>query len=339
MSAPHKSIVDWVTKRRTTLSEGEELVRRFELWHSVDGEVSTPLGRYDMETRDDDEDPEDLVQEIWNDAQVDAATRPQGSYQRYVIKAFHSEGESEMPDETRGFAITGSAVSSAMGGTESPTARGLVAQEMRQNDNLHGMMIRLADASAGQLASQLREAREENANLLSQRSRLLDIEQRLLDRAHEREMDKLERQKSGERMDMVLGMLTTFAPMILGKLFEGKGLPAGIGAMLGGGPVGHEARGPRPEGSGSHSEPHASGLAPQASGLSAEQADHIRRTMARDAGVGSLLGTLDSSQVQGLASILRPDQAMGFMQLYQDFRAEHAEQENKETTHGNEETH
>lgn len=316
MSAPNKSVVEWVTKRRTTMSEDQELVSRFELWHAVDGEVSEPLGRYEMETRDDDEDAEDLVQEIWNDAQSDATTRPQGSYQRYVIKSFRGARETDQADETRAFAITGTAVSSAMGGTESPTPRGMMAQEMRQNDNLHGMVIRLADASAGQLAQQLRESREENANLLSQRSRLLDIEQRLLDRAHEREMDKLERQKSGERMDMVLGMLTTFAPMILGKLFEGKGLPAGIGAMLGGG------------GSPGAPSPNPSPPAPgPPGGLDPEQANRVRRVFARDAGIGSLLGTLEPSQLQTMAGALRPDQAMGFLQLYQDFRAEHAESE------------
>ena len=320
------------------MSEDQELVSRFELWHAVDGEVSEPLGRYDMETRDDDEDPDDLVQEIWNDAHHDASTRPQGSYQRYVIKAFRGEGSSEMPDETRGFAVTGSAVSSAMGGTESPTPRGMMAQEMRQNDNLHGMVIRLADASAGQLAAQLRESREECANLMSQRSRLLDIEQRLLDRSHEREMDKMERAKSGERMDMVLGMITTFGPMILSKLFEGKALPAGIGAMLGGGGnKGTGEQGDRQSGSGSDPSTQPPNHPVPAS--SASSADRLRRALARDAGVGSLLGTLDSSQVQGLANILRPDQAMGFMQLYQDFRSEHAAQETKGNDHGNEETH
>ena len=321
------------------MSEDQELVSRFELWHAVDGEVSEPLGRYDMETRDDDEDPDDLVQEIWNDAHHDASTRPQGSYQRYVIKAFRGEGSSEMPDETRGFAVTGSAVSSAMGGTESPTPRGMMAQEMRQNDNLHGMVIRLADASAGQLAAQLRESREECANLMSQRSRLLDIEQRLLDRSHEREMDKMERAKSGERMDMVLGMITTFGPMILSKLFEGKALPGPIAAMMGAGggrDPGPSTLDPSP-GSGSGSPPSPESRV-QGPGSSAS-ADRLRRALARDAGVGSLLGTLDSSQVQGLANILRPDQAMGFMQLYQDFRSEHAAQETKGNDHGNEETH
>ena len=332
MSAPHKSIVEWVTKRRTSLSEGQELISRFELWHAVDGEVSEPLGRYEMETRDDDEDPEDLVQEIWNDAQADATTRPQGSYQRYVIKSFRGEGgEGAQPDETRAFAITGTAVSSAMGGTESPTPRGMMAQEMRQNDNLHGMVIRLADASAGQLAAQLRESREENANLMAQRSRLLDIEQRLLDRSHEREMDKLERQKSGERMDMVLGMITTFGPMILSKLFEGKALPGPIAAMMGAGSGQGQP--------GQPGQPGGSGSANQGPPADSEAANRVRRAMARDAGVGSLLGTLEGDQLKAIAGHLRPDQAMGFMQLYQDFRSEHAASENKENTHGNEETH
>ncbi len=322
MSLPNKTVLDWVAKRRTSMSEDQQLISRFELWHAVDGEVSEPLGRYDMETRDDDEDPEDLVQEIWNDATHDASTRPQGSYQRYVIKAFRGQGNE--PDEAKAFALTGSAVSSAMGGTESPTPRGMVAQEMRQNDNLHGMVIRLADASAGQLAAQLREAREENANLLSQRSRLLDIEQRLLDRAHEREMDRLERSKSGERMDMVLGMLTTFAPMILSKLFEGKALPGPIAALMGSG-----AMPGAPVAPAGYPSPEPGAPSPSSSGLDPEQANRIRRTMARDTGVGNLLGTLEADQLKAIAGHLRPDQAMGFMQLYQDFRDEavHSQQQ------------
>jgi hypothetical protein len=308
------------------------MITRFELWHSVDGEIAERLGLYEMETRDEDEDPADLVQEIWSTAVEDTSTRPQGSFQRYTVKSFR--GDKHEPDEAKSFSLTGSAVSSAMGGTESPTPRGYMAQEMRQNDNLHGMMMRMAEGSAGQLAQQLREAREENEKLILQRSRLLDIEQRLLDRSHEREMDRAERAKSGERMDMVLGMLTTMAPLILGKLLEGKPLPGAIGAMLGGaggmmnggmqgGPSGSVAS--APEGNGPPSPPSSPDPGPRTPIPDPAAIARVRRVMARDEGLGNLLGTLKSDQVQQLASILRPDQAMGFLQIYQDFHEEHQE--------------
>lgn len=305
----NKNVVNWVTKRRTDLTDGG-MISRFELWHAVDGEVSERLGLYEMETRDEEEDPEDLVQEIWNDASEDASTRPQGSYQRYVIKAYR--GESHEPDEAKAFSLTGSCVSSAMGGTESPTPRGLMAQEMRQNDNLHGMMMRMAEGTAGQLASDLQKSREENANLLLQRSRLLEIEQRLLDRTHEREMDRQERKQAAERMDMVLGMITNFAPMILSKLFENKPMPAALGAAMG--MAGAPAGPPRAP---------AAMPSPEQQQVEAAQAARVRRVLARDAGIGNLLGTLDADQVGKLANLLRPDQAMGFMQVYQDFAEEH----------------
>lgn len=336
---PNKKVVDWIAKRRTDLTE-IGLISRFELWHVEDGTLGECLGRYDMETRDDDEDPEDLAQEIWSDAVEDSGTRPTGSYQRYVVKAYR--GEKHEADESKGFNLTGSAGSGFMGGSESPTPRGMMSQEMRMSDNLHGLMVRMAEGSAGQLAKQLEESREREANLLMQRSRLLEIEQRLLDRQHERDMDREERAKSGERLDMVMGMITNLAPLLISKLFEGKGLPGPIGAMLGGGggsgggapPTGGpEARGPGPEGgpgSGSESGPHASGLTPQASAEAAH--NRIRRVLARDEGLGNLLSTLEQPQIMALAQILRPDQAMGFMQLYQDFKEEHDTRSSSETS-------
>lgn len=332
---PNKKVVDWIAKRRTDLTDAG-LISRFELWHVEDGSLGEPLGRYDMETRDDDEDPEDLAQEIWADAVEDAGTRPAGTHQRYVVKAYR--GEKHEPDESKGFNLTGSAGNGFLGGSESPTPRGMMAQEMRMSDNLHGLMLRMAEGSAGQLAKQLEEAREREANLLMQRSRLLEIEQRLLDRAHEREMDRQERAKSGERLDMVMGMITNLAPLLIAKLFEGKALPGPLGAMLGGGgggPMpggggpGSGDRGPGPgSGSGSGQEPRANSQEP--SGPSPEQVaahNRIRRVLARDEGLGNLLSTLEQPQIMALAQILKPEQAMGFMQLYQDFKEEHEQRQ------------
>jgi len=318
MTIPQKAIVEWVTKRRTDLTD-EGLIARFELWHAVDGEVSEPIGRYDIETRDEDEDPEDLVQEIWQDAVHDSGTRPQGSYQRYVIKAFR--GERQEPDEAKAFSLTGSAVSSHLGGTESATPRGMMAQDMRFSDNLHGMMMRLAEGSAGQLAQQLEKSREENANLLMQRSRLLEIEQRLLDRTHERQMDREERAKSGERIDMVIGMITNLAPMILAKLFEGKPVPGALGAVMGGAAaMGAGVASPPPPAPTSEA-PAAVASAPP--GPDPAQVQRIHAVMARDEGIKNLLGTLNGEQLGKLSQLLRPDQAMGFMEIYQSYHAEH----------------
>lgn len=330
---PNKKVVDWIAKRRTDLTDAG-LISRFELWHVEDGSLGEPLGRYDMETRDDDEDPEDLAQEIWADAVEDAGTRPAGTHQRYVVKAYR--GEKHEPDESKGFNLTGSAGNGFLGGSESPTPRGMMAQEMRMSDNLHGLMLRMAEGSAGQLAKQLEEAREREANLLMQRSRLLEIEQRLLDRAHEREMDRQERAKSGERLDMVMGMITNLAPLLIAKLFEGKALPGPLGAMLGGGggppmpphgggapPGPHGPDDSGPSGAASR-EPHAAG---QPQGPTPDQVNRIRRVLARDEGLGNLLSTLEQPQIMALAQILKPEQAMGFMQLYQDFKEEHEQRQ------------
>lgn len=331
MTIPQKAIVEWVTKRRTDLTD-EGVISRFELWHSVDGEVSEPIGRYEMETRDEDEDPEDLVQEMWNDAVHDAGTRPQGSYQRYVIKAFR--GDKQEPDEAKAFALSGAAVSSHLGGTESPNPRGMLAQDMRFSDNLHGLVLRMAEGSAGQLAAQLEKAREENANLLMQRSRLLEIEQRLLDRSHERQMDREERAKSGERIDMVLGMLTNLAPMILSKLFAGGPMPGALGAVMAGAAAmgAGESPHPSPQPSQPSSQEPSHPAETPARGPDPSQVSRIHAIMARDEGIKNLLGTLNAEQVNKLAQILRPDQAMGFMEVYQAYHEEHkAAQRARET--------
>jgi hypothetical protein len=336
-AVPNKKLVDWIAKRRTDLTE-VGLISRFELWHVEDGALGERLGLYEMETRDDDEDPEDLVQEIWSDAIDDSQTRPQGTFQRYVVKAYR--GESHEPDESKAFNLTGASVSGYSSGSESPSQRGLMAQEMRMSDNLHGMMMRMAEGSSGQLAKQLEEAREREATLLMQRSRLLEIEQRLLDRSHEREMDKIERAKSAERMDMMLGMVTNLAPLLLSKLFEGKSLPGPIGAVLGaaGGMMGGGEPGSGSQVPGSGSGPDPEPRTPDPAAVAAH--NRVRRVLARDEGIGHLLSTLNGDQVSALAGILRPDQAMGFMQIYQDFRDESQERGTQRTdSHGSEETH
>ena len=80
--------------------------------------------------------------------------------------------------------------------------------------------------------------------------------------------------------------------------------------------------GPPPD---SGSDPQPAARSPQPSGPSPEQVaahNRIRRVLARDEGLGHLLGTLEGPQVAAIAQILRPEQAMGFMQLYQDFKEE-----------------
>lgn len=281
-SVPDKNLSEWIRKRKVDLTS-EGYIDRIELWHAMDGDAGTPLETFRMEERPEDEDPDDLTQEIWNGAERDAETRPQGSHQRYVVQAWR--GDNNKPDATLAFVIQGRAISALLGGgTEPPTSRGMLAQEMRQNDNLHGMVISLCKATAGDLALQLENERKQNTNLQQNAIKLLEIEQRLLDRQQERDLEREAAKRNAERIDMLITTATSFLPVVLAKFFSP---PAGPGA------------------------------------LPPNQAQVTGAKAVRDTAVGNLMGSLKPEQMQGIFQNLDPQQALALMEIYKSFREDH----------------
>ncbi len=309
-SPPNKTLLEWVRKRKADLSPGGQ-ISKIELWHVVDGEAGERMCVFNLEERNEDEDPDDLCQEIWNEAMEDAETRVQGSMQRYVVQAY--KGSDTQPDETKPFLLTGRAMSSLIGnGSETPTNRGLIAQEMRQNDNLHAMVIRLCESSAGTLARQNQELREETSKLYAERRQYAELEQKMLDRQHERDMEREEKARASEQWGQLVSMALGLGPMILSK-------------FLAAGPVAGSFGPPQPPGA-PNVPPAAGGASPAGGGVESTIAPNMAAQAARDMSAGNILATLRPEQLSAIFNLLDPQQAMALMELYQSFREDHQRQ-------------
>ena len=311
---PAKPLLEWIRKRRVDLTPAG-LITRIELWHAIDGDPGELLATFRMEDRPDDEDPDDLAQEIWDEATEDSATRAQGSFQRYFVRAFR--GEDPVPEEQKAFLCQGTAISTLIGSdSESGTPRGMLIQERRQNDNLHAMVITMAQSVAGNLAQRVEKQGAEIDMLYQQRRQFFELEQRMKDREHERAIEREERERQAARIDQLLegGMMLvkTFGPMLLQK-FMTPAAPAMPPGFMGG-PL-----------------PPSSTLHPRAAAA-----------VARDTAVSSVLESLTPEQIASIAGTLSPEQQLAFLELYKSYSeaAAASEQANnpKENSH-EQETH
>lgn len=291
---PDKNLRNWIAKRKADLTP-DGVITRIELWHVVDGEAGEPLSTFTLADRPPDEDPDDLTQEIWNEAEEDASTRPQGSYQRYMVRAFRADDNH--PEEAKAFLCHGRAITSLIGSdSHSATPRGALAQELRQNDNLHAMVIRLCQVMTTTLESRTKSQSDEIESLHRERRGLYDLEQRLKDREHEREMERLAKAKADERLDSLvqtgLGLLSSVGPLLLGKLLSGS--PA-AGAVA-------QAAGLPPPGN----------LHPRIAGA-----------MSRDAALYKIAESLSPEQLEQFIGALRPEQQLAFLELWKELRIAH----------------
>ncbi|MGB1275478.1 MAG: hypothetical protein ACPG77_06995 [Nannocystaceae bacterium] len=279
---PEKRLSSWISKMASDLTP-DGSINKVELWHSVEGEGGERLLTIRTEDRPHDEDVDDLAVEIWNEAYQDASTRTQGRPQRYIVQMFR--GSDITPEDSRGFVIVGMGVSSLTGGSsEPPTARGVLGQDMRQNDNLHALVVRMCEASAGTLAVQLERERRENDRLREANRKAAALEQDLLDRKHDRDLKREQESKKEDRLDSLLTLASSMVPMIAAKVL-GAGQPS-------------------PDGS--------------------PPALEAAKGAARDQSVGSLLSSLEASQVQQIFSVLTTEQSIAMMEIYESFRSEAA---------------
>jgi hypothetical protein len=291
---PDKNLRNWIAKRKADLTP-DGVITRIELWHVIDGEPGVPLSTFVLADRPEDEDPDDLTQEIWNEAEEDAATRPQGSYQRYMVRAFRADDNH--PEESKAFLCHGRAITALIGSdSHSATPRGALAQDIRQNDNLHAMVIRLCQVMTQTLEERTKSQSAEIEHLHQQRRGLYDLEQRLKDREHERLMEREAKEKADARVDSLvqtgLGLLSTMGPLIMGKLLSGS-TAASAAAQIAGLP---------PPGS----------LHPRAAGA-----------MSRDMALYKIAESLSPEQLEQFIGALRPEQQLAFLELWKELRNAH----------------
>lgn len=301
-TSPNQKLLEWVRKFRADLTP-DGTITRVELHHSIEGSMGERLATFEMADRDDDEDPDDLAQEIWDEAEEDAATRPTGQIERYIVQAFR--GDTREPDEQKAFTTRGTLITALTGGsTEPPTMAGQTMAEMRRTNDLHALVVRMCEATAGSAAVQLQREREENNKLRETSFKYEELRQQLLDRSLDREEARKDSEMSRQMNNMLLGTLVQLAPVILTRVLA---MPPPPGAAM---PLGAAPSPPA-----SSPQPIPTSPAP-ASSPSAVPHEVVHR----DRAVANLLGSVSQAQMQTLLSTFTEEQTRSFLGIYTSFR-------------------
>ncbi len=302
-TTPNQKLLEWVRKFRVDLTP-DGTITRIELYHSIEGAMGERLATFEMADRDDDEDPDDLAQEIWDEAEEDAATRPTGQIERYTVQAFR--GDTREPDEQKSFTTHGKLVTALTGnGSEPPTIAGQTMAEMRRTNDLHALVVRMCEATAGSAAVQLQREREENNKLRETGYKYEQLRQELLDRAQDRELARKDAESSQQMNNMLLGTLVQLAPVILTRLLAAPP-PAGAAMPL--------APPPPPP------APHPPAPRPVTASTATPPPEAVAPVVERDRAVAELLGSVNAQQMQALLATFTEAQTAAFLGIYTSFR-------------------
>ena len=215
MSAPSLALAKWLTRYLSDVTE-EGSIARFELFHKIEGEHAERLELWRNDA-DDARDPQELAQEIQDAADRDVLSRISGQPQRYAVYAFR--GENEEHESQLSFLVRPALHQTRYGeDSEPPTEKGVIAHFMRQNENMHRLMIGSQQATVGQLTSDLereRVARQKSEDL---HWSMFEKYQKLLDKEHERRIAEAKELMKARRMDEMLGVATALLPIVVTKL-------------------------------------------------------------------------------------------------------------------------
>jgi len=220
MSFPAERLQKWVLQIKGDLTE-DGPIARLELYHTVDGEGGERL-RVWHAAECGDADADELAQEVWDAAESDAHTHSPGMHQRYVVHAYRDKEDE--PDNVCSFNLTSALKNNLLGDSDSPTTRGERGQQMRHTEALHRMLMQLTEVTAGRMSRDLEATRKRADNAETQVRQLYEMQQNLLDRSHERQLEMAKETQNARRMDKFLGLMMSMTPLILSKVLAG-GMP------------------------------------------------------------------------------------------------------------------
>jgi hypothetical protein len=215
--AAEDSMVKWLTREVAAINV--EPLTRLELYHAVEGEGAERCQIFPV-----DESPDIQVQaeEITEVAQRDAETRSAGMMQRYVVWAYH--GEQPEPQSQYPFTIRGRATGALLASMDSEPAtdRGERAQQMRQLENQHRLIMLMADSTAGRLMTELDRERVRREKAEDRAAEWMKLTEELGDKKEERAIERMKEEAKVRRMDDFGAFFMSMMPLIAAKLFAGK---------------------------------------------------------------------------------------------------------------------
>lgn len=225
MSAVDIKLLSWISGRMADLTNEGSFIR-FDLYHAEVGGNAEKLKSVTL--GDEGDDPADIAALFWDIAEDDASTRSPGVPQRYSVLGFRSETGTE-PDERKSFNLHSPSNSIFNGNTETPDPKGVIAASLRQNENMHRLMVAMTEATSGRLASEVKRLDDENQKLRDGQLSTFELVQDLQDRKLERGLAQSEAEAKAKRMDDLLDLGKILIPVVLAKLVPGT--PAATSAV------------------------------------------------------------------------------------------------------------
>lgn len=223
MSPPSLGLTKWLARYLADVTE-EGAISRFELFHKIEAEQAERIELWRNDP-DDARDPQELAQEMQDAAERDVQSRISGQPQRYVVYAYRAENDEH--ESQFSFLVRPTLHQGRLGeDSEPPTEKGVISHFMRQNENMHRLMISSQQATVGQLASDLereRGARQKSEDL---HWSMFEKYQQLLDREHERRISEAKELMKARRLDEMLGVATALLPIVVTKLLGSMNQPA-----------------------------------------------------------------------------------------------------------------
>lgn len=213
MSAP-PTILKWIRFQLADLTE-KLRITRIELFHMVEGENGERLQVFKLK---DAEDPNDLATLVWETADGDASSRHHGVSHRYTMLAFRSEIDA--PEAQHSFLVHGKGMQHDKSFLDTEVGasneKGLMGQLMRQNAELHRLVI----MDQGRMSAELEAERRRRQNMEEQAHKTFELHQKLMDRAGERELLHAKEISRERRMDELTDMFKTIGPTMIMKVFS-----------------------------------------------------------------------------------------------------------------------
>jgi len=232
MSAPSQTLVKWLTRLLSDVTEGGA-IGRFELIHKIEGEHAERIDIWRNES-DNARSPEELAQEVQDSAQRDVQSRVTGIPQRYIVYAFR--GQSDDHESQHAFLVRPGLHLSKQGeDSEPPTDKGVIAHCLRHDENIHRLFISGGDALIGRLSTELERERDARSKAELQNWTMFEKYQGLLDRDHERRITEAKELMKARRVDELMGVVTALLPILATKLLGGgqpQQLPAAADATV-----------------------------------------------------------------------------------------------------------
>lgn len=219
MSLPDQKLVKWLEETGKDITGAGPFVR-LELLKAVDGSPPQLMQTIPF-SEEAGANPDISAMQIWELAEQEVATL-YGVHHRFIILAFRNdtdEYERRFP-----FKITKNRTTDNQLDGESvpPTETGFTAQMLRHDSETHRLNMLLSGAHAERSESTIARLSNDLDRLQERHMKVLLLQEELLDRKAQRDLNFSVELQKAKRSDELKGMVLGFAPLLFAKLSGGR---------------------------------------------------------------------------------------------------------------------